>query len=298
MNGRVENQHYIPQFYLNRFSTNRKISVYFIHSNKLLQNQDARNFAAKKYYYAVQKSELESLLKEVISIRPELRQQINFNNPQFIEDMLARSEDVAKRVLDAIENDPALLTDHETQAKLVIFLHDLAFRVDKYRTQIEQLNTMTVKAFAGENVPDSYKRKIRTYFDPAQARMQQLNAITGIHSVLQTATKLFEEYEWYFATSKGDMCFVISDDPAGGIRHNPVEICFPLSSKNAVIFRKIDATSPLMSDDVSQGNRISVSKRNVFRFNILQRCCALEYMFGDTRSLQLLASICKQLRTS
>ena len=65
MAGKTKNQHYIPQSYLNRFSVNGKISVYLKDEDKILSNQDARNFAANRYYYDVEPDELRELLNEL-----------------------------------------------------------------------------------------------------------------------------------------------------------------------------------------------------------------------------------------
>lgn len=52
MLGKIKNQHYIPQMYLNRFiECENKLTVWNMSKDIILQRQSARNYASIKYYY-------------------------------------------------------------------------------------------------------------------------------------------------------------------------------------------------------------------------------------------------------
>ena len=52
MSAKVKKQHYIPQMYLNLFSTNdNRLCVWNLSTDQVLDNQSSRNFASSKYFY-------------------------------------------------------------------------------------------------------------------------------------------------------------------------------------------------------------------------------------------------------
>ena len=285
MAGATQNQHFVPQSYINRFAEDKRISVYFIEDGRLLSNQNPRNYAADRYYYDANKDELKALLHEMIQLVPEIQQHIDWNDSQLIEHYFSRSEAAAKELFDKIEHDPSLLYTDECFARIVIFLHDLCYRNQKYRDDIARINAITYQTLTNMNLTEDQRLYAKNEYGSEQARDQQLHAITNIDPVLQTCQKLTEDYDLFFATAEKDACFVISDDPAFAVRFDLPEICFPLSGKHALLFRKKGITSQLMGTDMAIGKEISISIPNVVKYNLLQFCAASRYVFGDTHNL-------------
>ena len=278
MAGATKNQHFVPQSYIDRFAENGKISVYFREDGRLLSNQNSRNYAADRYYYDASRDELEILLREQIGLYPEIQQCIDWNNPQLIEHYFSRSEAAAKELFDQIEQDPAVVDADGSVARIIIFLHDLAYRNHAYRDDIAKIKSAM-------NLTEKERQYVEDTYGQGQARSQQLNAITGISPVLQTNQKLIGEYEIFFATAEKDARFLISDDPAYAVRLDFPEFCFPLSGKHALLFRKPNVMAPIMGTDIPVGNRISISIPNVVRYNLLQFCFSSQYVFGDALNL-------------
>lgn len=285
MAGATKNQHFVPQSYIDRFAVNGKISVYFRGDGRLLPNQNSRNYAADRYYYDASRDELETMMREQVKLNPAMQQCIDWNDPQLIEHYFCRSEADAKDLFDRIEQDPTQIDADGSFAKIVIFLHDLAYRNHSYRDDIARINEITYQAMMGMNLTDAQRKCVEESYGTEQARTQQLHAITDITPVLQTYQKLFGEYEIFFATVEKDARFLISDDPAFAVRYDYPEICFPLSGKHALLFRKPNISAPIMGTDIPVGNRISISIPNVVRYNLLQFCFSSRYVFGDALNL-------------
>lgn len=285
MAGATKTQHFVPQSYIDRFAENRRISVYFKGDGRLLTNQNSRNYAADRYYYDASRDELEALLQEQVELNSEIQRHIDWNDPQLIEHYFSRSEAAAKELFDRLEQNPAEIDADESIARMVIFLHDLAYRNHAYRDDIAEINAITYQALSEMNLPEIDQQCVEEMYGQGQARNQQLHAITDIAPVLQTYQKLFREYDLFFATAENDARFLISDDPAYAVRLDYPEICFPLSGKHALLFRKPNVSAPIMGTDSPVGNRISVSIPNVVRYNLLQFCFASRYVFGDALNL-------------
>ena len=285
MAGAAKNQHFVPQSYIDRFAANGKVSVFFKEDGQLYSNQNSRNYAANRYYYDANRNELEALLHEMVQLVPESQQHIDWNDPQLIEHYFSRSEAAAKELFDKIERDPSLLNADKSVARIIIFLHDLCYRNHRYRDDITKINAITHQALAQMNLTEDQQLYAEKEYGVKQARDQQLHAITDIIPVLQTCQKLTEDYDLFFATAEKDACFVISDDPAFAVRFDLPEICFPLSGKHALLFRKPGNTSQLTGTDVAVGKEISISIPNVVKYNLLQFCAASRYVFGDAHNL-------------
>ena len=201
MAGTTKNQHFVPQSYMERFGENGQISVYFKEDGRLLSNQSPRNYASERYYYDTSKDELEALMREQIELKPELKQYIDWDDPQMIEHYFSRSEDDTKKIFDRIEQEPSTIDDDGSIAKIVMFLHDLAYRNHAYRDDIASINAVTLQVMSAMKLTDREREYVEKTYGQKQARSQQLHAITDITPVLQTNRKLLE-YDMFFATAE------------------------------------------------------------------------------------------------
>ena len=297
MAGTTKNQHFVPQSYMERFGENGQISVYFKEDGRLLSNQSPRNYASERYYYDTSKDELEALMREQIELKPELKQYIDWDDPQMIEHYFSRSEDDTKKIFDRIEQEPSTIDDDGSIAKIVMFLHDLAYRNHAYRDDIASINAVTLQVMSAMKLTDREREYVEKTYGQKQARSQQLHAITDITPVLQTNRKLLE-YDMFFATTEKDARFLISDDPAYAVRLDFPEFCFPLSGKHALLFRKPNVVAPIMGTDSPVGDRVSISIPNVVRYNLLQFCFASRYIFGDELNLKQMKLLWEQVQNT
>lgn len=286
MSDKTQNQHFVPQSYMKRFAENGKISVFSKADNKVCTKQNPRNYAASRYYYDTNRLELEILMKELIELKPAILQHVDWNDPQLIEHYFSQSEAAVKTLFDRIEVDPDQIDADGTIAQITIFIHDLAYRNPAYRDGLVRNNEITYNVLTDMNLTEVQKKYAEEEYGQNQARIQQLHTITDVAPVLQTYKMLFEGYELFFAEAKEDAQFLISDDPAYAVRLSYPEICFPLSGKHALLFRKPNISSPLMGNDIPNGNRISISVGNVAKHNLLQFCAASRFVFGDTFNLE------------
>ena len=121
---KVKNQHYIPQFYMNRFSTNGKIDVYCVDNKKLLENQSPRNFAPRRYFYDIDKTEIKDYLRETVEYLNNTKRTIDnkiLEDEQIVEHHLANVEGAAQEVFDKLEKDQSILKNDDIRACICNF---------------------------------------------------------------------------------------------------------------------------------------------------------------------------------
>lgn len=284
MGGQVKNQHYVPKMYMKRFSPDQKrICVWNLMNDTILTHQRPENYAAKRYFYDADKAELKQALEEMAKLYPDAIPVIDAADEQFVEKGLSRVEADVSTILDLICNNREALYDEVNMQKLIIFLHDLAYRSEKYRDQLDNIKERTLihlekMGITAEKVEGMDKT----------GKDNQLYQLVGIAPLLKTAKKLTENYNWYIGTVSGNMKLVISDNPAQGIMLGFNDICIPLSGNKAIIFRIIGPEALIISKDMPVGNEIKLTERSVFAYNAVQMSYANRFMFGDKASLTFL----------
>ena len=95
---------------------------------------------------------------------------------------------------------------------MIIFLHELAYRSEKYRSSME--NTREQLLASLERLGISPEQVEGMEDSPKDNQLYQL---MGIAPLLKTAKMLTEHYNWYIGTVKGPMKLLISDNPMQGI---------------------------------------------------------------------------------
>jgi uncharacterized membrane protein len=284
MTEKVKNQHYVPRMYLKRFASDKKlICVWNLMNDTISSSQRSENYAAKRYFYDANKVELEKALEEMAKLYPNAISSIDVTDEQFVEKSLSRMEADASKVLNLICNDSKALYDETNMQKLIIFLHDLAFRTEKYRAQLDIIREQTLMHLKKMSIsPDQVEAMDKTGKD------NQLYQLVGIAPLLKTAKMLTENYNWYIGTVSGTMKLIISDNPAQGISLGFNDICIPLSGEKAIIFRILDPDGPIVSKDMPVDNEIKLTEKSVFAYNAIQLSYANRFMFGDKYSLDFL----------
>lgn len=284
MSGKVKNQHYVPRMYMKRFAQDQKrICVWNLMNDTILTRQRPENYAAKRYFYDTDKVELKQALEEMVKLYPDAVPIIDAADEQFVEKELSREEADASKILELICNNHEALYDENNMLKLIIFLHDLAYRSEKYRDQLDNIREQTLMHLGKMGITaEQVEGMDKTGKD------NQLYQLVGIAPLLKTAKELTENYNWYIGTVSGNIKLVISDNPAQGIMLGFNDICIPLSGDKAIIFRIIDQDAPIISKDMPVGNEIKLTERSVFAYNAVQMSYANRFMFGDKASLTFL----------
>lgn len=252
-------------------------------NDTIITRQRPENYAAKRYFYDADKVELKQALEEMAKLYPDAIPVIDAADEQFVEKGLSRVEADVSKILDLICNNHEALYDEVNMQKLIIFLHDLAYRSEKYRDQLDNIREQTLMHLEKMGITaEQVEGMDKTGKD------NQLYQLVGIAPLLKTAKKLTENYNWYIGIVSGNMKLVISDNPAQGIMLGFNDICIPLSGDKAIIFRIIDPEAPIISKDMPVGNEIKLNERSVFAYNAVQMSYANRFMFGDKASLTFL----------
>lgn len=287
MEKQVKNQHYVPKMYIKRFSPNgKKISVWKLKENEILTRQEPGKYATRRYFYDTNEAELLEALKEMAKLYPEAVAKADVRDEQFVEKALSRVEGATAAIMDALCKDSSLLFDEANMATLVIFLHELAYRSEKYRDTIDNIRSQTIDFLNKLGVDKDAVEEVEK-----TGKEVQLYQLMGIRPIVDTAKSLIENYNWYIGTVPGEMKLLISDNPAQGVMLGFNDICFPLCGDKAIIFRIANPDAPILSKDMPVGNEITLSERSVFAYNAVQLSYAKRFMFGDKMSLAILKMI-------
>jgi hypothetical protein len=161
MSAKVKNQHYIPQMYLNLFSTNdNRLCVWNLSTDQVLDNQSSRNFASSKYFYDTNSEDLKELISEIASVRPKLLEKVDLEDEQFVEKELGRMEGDVAGIIRDITQDHSKIHEKVVEQKLIIFLHDLAYRTENPRKEIEMVKNATIHHSTQNNIAQAAKALI------------------------------------------------------------------------------------------------------------------------------------------
>jgi len=275
----TRNEHIVPQFLLRRFSDgNGKFSVYFKSNQRIINNQNPRNFAARRDYYDFNQEEL-------------AKYKIDSKFKKLLEDGLSREENDIAIIVKSLDNNPALIKNDDIKEKLLLFIHLLAYRNDSVRNDLERIGNMTRDYFA-DCPNEQIKQRIETMYSERSSFESQLYFLTGDKPIKDTVCAL-QNYDWYVGYASGDSEFIISDNPAMALRMHFPEIVVPLSLKMALIVRDNQCTSPIMGTGQFDELVIDVSVDNVVRYNILQHTYSNRCLFGSNTILKQMAPLFK-----
>ena len=246
---KVRRQHYVPRMYLKRFGygniDDEYISVLKLDNGTVLDNRKVENFAVANYFYDADKEQIAEILKEDLKVFPELCDNEKLSDEQFTEHALAREESAISKMLNELQEDLSRIHISSNRNLMVIFLHSLAYRTKQFRDQMDAINNKTEKWLNSmcDNLgldEETKKKIIET--NCSTGKNTQLYQILGIKPVLETMQMLQYNYEWYEAVNNTELDFVISDNPAQTVRNGFNDICIPVSSNKAIIFRiKVNA---------------------------------------------------------
>ena len=295
---KVRRQHYVPRMYLKRFGYgnigDEYISVLKLDNGTVLDNRKVENFAVANYFYDADKEQIAEILKEDLKVFPELCDNENLSDGQFTEHALAREESAISKMLNELQEDLSRIHLSSNRNLMVIFLHSLAYRTKQFRDQMDAINNKTEKWLNSicDNLgldEETKKKTIET--NCSTGKNTQLYQILGIKPVLETMQILQYNYEWYEAVNNTELDFVISDNPAQTVRNGFNDICIPVSSNKAIIFRIKDKTAPLISKDLPENGVINLSLNSVIAYNCMQLAMGQKFLFGTSNTIKYMKKL-------
>lgn len=284
MSGQVKNQHYVPKMYLKRFSPDlKRFCVWNLTLDEIFTRQRPENYAARRYFYDANKGELKQALEEMAKLNPDIPPIIDEADEQFVEKLLSRIEADIAQILDLINNDHNVLYDKTVMQKLIVFLHDLTYRSEKYRELLDSIREQILPQLERLGVSIEQVKGLEE-----TGKDRQLYQLLGVAPLIKTGIMLMENYNWYIGTVSGEMKLVISDNPAQGFSLGFNDICIPISGEKAIIFRIKKPNALIISKDMPIGNEIQLTEHSVVSYNAIQLWYANRFMFGDKASLMFL----------
>lgn len=274
------NQHYVPQFYLNRFSSKNKkgkncVDVLDIDLDKILLNQRVENVAFEKYFYDI---DLEKYLKDVSSIRRVLIKMflkmkfgvkfklVQYKTLNVVENILADNESQISPIFNKLienaekyskwERENCYIISNQEKEDISIYLAIQYLRTPKTRHTFEEVNTV-VKA---ELIRELHYRETGEIFK-LEDLIEEINSEDIKNQHLNTLftddTKkmadAFKSHTWVFYKNTTNVNFITSDSQInikaskeetlmsyGGINSPGVIILFPISKKIILVMYKND----------------------------------------------------------
>lgn len=295
---KVRRQHYVPRMYLKRFGYGNKdneyITVLKLDDGTVMDNRKVENFAVANYFYDTNKEQLMEILKEDLEIFSELCDSEELLDEQFTEHTLANEEAAISNMLNDLQEDLSKICISRNRSLMIIFLHSLAYRTKQFRDQMDTINDKTEEVLNSmcDNLgfdEDTKKKTVET--NCSVGKNTQLYQILGIKPVLETMQMLQYNYEWYEAVNNTELDFVISDNPAQTVRNGFNDICIPVSSNKAIIFRIKDKVAPLISKDMPENGVINLSLNSVIAYNCMQLAMGQKFLFGTSNTIKYMKKL-------
>ena len=292
----VKNQHYIPQFYLKRFGTNNKIDVYDINNKKYIEHSNVANFACERYFYDINLGKIKDELKIAPGIQiSEQAYNQAINNPQLIEETLAKLESKMSAYLDELEKDYSLINNEDFLSIFFIFIRTLDIRTSGYRAGLEKITTQTTTWLKKLGV-----KKCTNYdidINPTElAKIEQLKYLISLPSLFKKSINFFNNYNVYIGTNNTDLGFFISNEPFLHFELGFNDICFPINPHLAIIMQVKDVDDEFLvcHSKPNEQNIIELSIYDVTKYNIFQNHLMSKYLFGKKSDIEKIISFFKK----
>ena len=295
----VKSEHYIPRFYLKRFSTMRTkksylIDVYNKKTKKTLLNQNIKKFACINKFYDIDTKEINEQL-DILFKFPNIslgdKDRI-LKDSQFIEHYFSNVESEIKPLFDALEKDHSIINDISFQIKFCIFIRDLSIRTKGFREQMKKITSISLEQLRKLKI-----EKIANYDTSKSAeelaKKEQLQAIVSLPLLVKEGNILLNEYDFYVGINDTNIPFIISDQPALFVFTKCNEICIPISAKTAIIMRAKGENIKYITDIIPTSYEINLTEKNVTYYNIIQFCTTNEYVFGNIKEIERLVKLQK-----
>jgi hypothetical protein len=283
----VKNEHYVPRFYLERFSKNERIYAYDFQKKKIIST-NVRKIGSKNYFYDIDPNDLKeelSVFKEVMKITDDSFEK-SIDDVQFIEKALSRLEDKAAIYFNEFEKDYSLIKDEEFLSILFLFMRTLSIRTMSFRSNLENIAQQTtdwLNSLGITNVKNYPVDKDPKYI----AKVNQLNEIISLPRMYRKSIDFFDNYDLFVGINNTKLDFLLSDNPLLYFFLGFNDICFPVNSKLAIIIQAKSASPEfkICNLNPNKDGIIYLSEKEIMKYNILQHNTNARYLFGSEEML-------------
>lgn len=283
----VKQEHYVPRFYLKRFSDNDKISVFDIKGERIFTT-NIKKIACNNRFYDFNLNELSDALrlqKEICNISDDVFEK-ECNDVQFVEKALSRLEDKFSSQLIKFEEDYNLINNEDFLRTLFLFAYTLSIRTVGFRDGLENIARQTKKWLENINI-----KNIDYPIDkePEEiAKIKQINELLSISIVSKKALTFFDKYNIFIGINNSDEDFIISDNPLNYFFLGFNDVCFPINRKLSIIMQVKDADSDhkICNIKPNKNKIINLTAIEVKKYNNLQVCSNGRYLFGSENVLK------------
>lgn len=287
----VKNEHYIPRFYLKRFSVKKVKKAYVIDvfnkkCNKKLLNQNVKNFACMNKFYDIELDKIKEQLDIYLNL-PNIDNNDKdklVNDTQILEHYFSNVENDLKPLLDNLEQNHELIKDNIFKIKFCIFIRDLSIRTNGFREQIKKIASITLNQMKKLDIKKMGKYDMTNSADEI-AKQEQIQALLSLPLQIKDGNILMNEYDFYVGVNKTNIPFIISDQPALYVFLKANEICIPISKNTAIIMLAKGDNLHYFTDIKPHGFEIILSEKQVTYYNIIQYTMSSEFVFGDMREI-------------
>jgi len=281
------NQHYIPKFLIRRFAEEKfGVCVYLILKDRILINQNPRNFAACRYMYNLDETELKEVLEQFILFYPQIVNALDFSDPLFIEKYFSRIEGEVNQLFTRILQQDHLVLSLEDKFKLIIFLHDLAYRTKFYRETLDMIaeNSNSIINDIGKANNMTEKELKKSYFEVGTK--SHIKHFFDLRSFVEFSNMILSNYEFCYAKNQGVVDFILSDNPAFQISMGMNDFCFPISPKRAIVLRCKNRGAKMICSIPNIHHVLLLNSNNVMEYNISNAAFSYEFLFGTYITLK------------
>ena len=284
----IKGEHYLPRFYLEKFSNDGKIDVLNISNGKIFSTR-VEKIGKKSYFYDLNPGELKKILSEHLKLTNITRSQFEelTNDVQFVEKALSRLENKAASLFNQFENNYNLINDEEFLSTLFLFVYTLSIRTMSFRDSLESIATQTSNWLKSLNI-----EKVENYpldKKPEEiAKINQLYAITSLAQVYKHGMTFFDNYNIYVGINDSNIDFLISDNPLHYFMLGFNDLCFPINPKLAIIMQVKSAPQnfKLCNFKPDKNKLVHLNSNDVIKFNMLQQYSKARYLFGSENMLK------------
>lgn len=235
---KTKKQHYIPQFFLKKFSENNDslISAYLKPQDKFISTNTKR-ICYREYYYDPDNMEkfntwlVEYAQKLKIELNTELLTKDQYIESVFLNALQTTTANFLKKILE--NSNGILLQDDMFRVCILILIINLHARSPYYRGKYEYLFNQRIEAY--DRFPKEIQKELKNRLK-ITAKEQQIIEILDLHLYFEDIVAR-SKYEWSLAILDRES-FFIGDNFTQ--LYDLKEVCIPISFDRAILIRPKD----------------------------------------------------------
>lgn len=313
---KAKNQHYVPQFYLKRFSHDKN-QLFVFDKNQLISfPSSTRNIASGNYFYNTPQQAIDDIKREINNEYPNCPQEtLSHITPQLVDNVLteldAKYAKSIQNVIDTVQKKERITAKQKENLGIHIALQITRTREfrDNYIEFTHKLLTDISNAHLQICGIDA---EAKVSPDPEHASTHHAQIMLN-PNLLGTLKSFFVDSIWMFFINKTNNPLYTSDNPIVKYAHlasvlplstgwlsQGVEIIFPLNSNLLLSIqgRKLfhNSKSPILIDLANRmdGNLQNLQEKNVEFYNSLQVMQSYRQVYCKIDNFDLAKKICKE----